>query len=46
MDWVWSDTVEFSPLLKRFDVPCGILFMMSLIELKLSDCGTLKITGL
>lgn len=47
MDWLISDTAPFDPLLSSPEVlACGwILLMMSLRELKLSDCGTIRIKG-
>lgn len=47
MDWLSSDTAALEPLLWAAAVLClgWILFMRSLRELKLSDCGNLRIKG-
>lgn len=47
MDWLSSDTAVLEPLLWAAAVLClgWILFMRSLRELKLSDCGNLRIKG-
>lgn len=47
MDWLSSDTAVLEPLLWATAVLClgWILFMRSLRELKLSDCGNLRIKG-
>lgn len=48
MEWLSSDTAVFDPLLSSpEELGWGwILFIMWLRELKLSDCGTLRIKGL
>lgn len=47
MDWLSSDTAPLWPLLWAPSVLClgWNLFMRSLRELKLSDCGSLRIKG-